>query len=470
MNAVKVLRAAFIITALTVSSNIFAQNTSRSSADTIRLTPAAIPASSAPVPVFDSNISNKAIKIENKEILSVFDSLAMVYDSIPMEPKIFVTPLPKWFFRPVCYTTFHYFPEFKPFEPEISGNPSLEWVERAKASELQQQMALQRFMIARPDLVPYNLSLLPEAPKQYVAEIDPQDHTIEIREVKPSNNILDTSPDLKKRHWIRSFASSLQFSQAYISPNWYQGGNNNLNMQLNISYDVKLNPAFHPNLLFESSFRYKLGLNSAPEDSLRNYSISEDLLQINSTLGYKAARRWYYSMSAMFKTQLLNSYRKNTNNLKSAFLSPGELNIGLGMTYNYVNKKKTFSFDASISPLTYNMRICTNMSINHEDFDISPNRKTSSKIGSSGEFKLHWQLARNIRFTSRLFAFSDYAQFRADWENTLAMDINRFLSTQIYCAVRYDTETPRITDEPDWHKLQVKEILSFGFSYKFSSI
>ena len=31
-------------------------------------------------------------------------------------------------------------------------------------------------------------------------------------------------------------------------------------------------------------------------------------------------------------------------------MSPGELNVGVGMTYNYANPKKTFTLDASISP------------------------------------------------------------------------------------------------------------------------
>ena len=80
-------------------------------------------------------------------------------------------------------------------------------------------------------------------------------------------------------------------------------------------------------------------------------NISEDLLQINSTFGYKAARRWYYSLNLQFKTQLFNSYPSNSDKLKSAFLSPGELNLGLGMTYNYQNDKKTFDFNATIAPL-----------------------------------------------------------------------------------------------------------------------
>ncbi len=474
------LRAIFAIVTIATGISVSAQALYRQSAkvasagDTINLAPVAIPAASAPIPTLDTDstrvdiisVSDSLLIVQNDSI----DSLAMQIDTIYIEPKIFVTPLPKWFFRKVCFTSYQYLPEFKPFAHEMGDNEAFSWIEREKASDVKQRMALQRFVIARPDLVPYNLALLPEAPKQYVAKINPQDHTIEIREVQPGELIPQNNLNMKKRHWIRKFEASLQFSQAYISPNWYQGGNNNLNMQFNIAYDVKLNPAFHPNLLFDASIRYKLGLNSAPEDSLRNYSISEDLLQLNATLGYKAARRWYYSMTTQFKTQLLNSYHKNKTTLQSAFLSPGELNVGLGMTYNYANKKKTFTFDASISPLTYNLRICTNMSMNHSDFNIDQDKRIREKFGSSGEFKLSWRLAKNILFASRLFAFTDYDQMQIDWENTLSMDINRFLSTRIYCHLRYDTDTPRIADEPNWHKLQVKEILSFGFAYKFSSL
>lgn len=382
---------------------------------------------------------------------------------------MFLDPLPHHFFRTPVYTTYRFFDD-KPFEAEIPDNPAFMWIARHKAMTTRQQMALQRLAVARPDLVPYNLQTLPEAPKQYVAEVDPEKHTIEIRPITiEAPKHIDVT-GIEKRHWIRSFISSVQFSQAYVSPNWYQGGNNNLNMLVNIGYDVKLNPAFHPNLLFENSFRYKLGMNSAPDDTLRNYSISEDLLQLNTTLGLRAAKRWYYSVAVQFKTQLLNSYATNTRNLKSAFLSPGELNVGLGMTYNYLNKPKTFSFDASISPLTYNLKVCTDKSMNPEAFGIDPPHRSRTKIGSSGELKLKWVVSKNIVYQSRMFVFTDYENLQGDWENTLSMDINRFLSTQIYCHLRYDTNTPYIADEPRWHKLQVKEILSFGFTYKFSSL
>lgn len=462
MKPISFLRPIIIMTILTISSHAYGQAPYRSSAkasnDTVILPPATIPQASAPLPAVDHIVT---------EDFRTTDSAA-IDSAVNANPRFFFEPLPKFLFSDPVFTTYHFF-DFEPFKTEIPENEAFMWVEREKAIELNREMILQRFMIARPDLVKYNLALLPEAPKKYVMEINPKDHTIEIREVEPGKPIALPNENLKKRHWIRNFNASIQFSQAYISPNWYQGGKNNLNILLNVAYDVKLNPAFHPNLMFETNFRYKLGLNSAPDDSLRNYSISEDLLQINSTLGVKAARRWYYSVAAMFKTQVLNSYATNTRNLKSAFLSPGELNVGLGMTYNYENKKKTFNFYSSISPLTYNLRICTDMSMNHADYDIRQDRRTRHKFGSSGEFKLTWRLASNILFTSRLFTFTDFDALQADWENTLSMDINRFLSTQIYCHARYDTATPRIEDEPHWHKLQVKEILSFGFAYKFNS-
>ena len=96
-------------------------------------------------------------------------------------------------------------------------------------------------------------------------------------------------------------------------------------------------------------------------------------------------------------------------------------------------------------------------------------RFTASEYGSSTELKLFWQIAYNIQYRSRLFAFTDYDYVQSDWEHTISFNINKFLSTQIYAHLRYDSTT-RYREGSSWHKLQMKEILSFGFSYRFSSI
>lgn len=416
-----------------------------------------------------SLLETEADTIIPEEPISLLDSIMHLADTIPFDTVMVIKPLSRAVFMPVVYTHYNNFTDYKPFAPDYVSDPAMGWLDEAAATNRNEQMLIQRFAVNYPQFVRYNLATLPEAPKQYIAEVDPSKHTIEIKELLPDTPD-KLATEFQKKHWLRTFNSSLQFSQAFVSPNWYQGGNDNLNFLMNVFYNVKLNQAFHPKILFETTLQYKLGLNSAPDDSLRNYSISEDLFQANVTFGYKAAHHWYYSVTGQFKTQLLNSYIKNTRTLNSALLSPGELTAGVGMTYNYTSPKKRFVFDASISPLSYNLKMCIKPDdkVSHESFDIRPNRKTASKYGSSAECKLTWQMAANIQYRSRVFFFTDYGYIQGDWENTLAMDINRYLTTQIYCHVRYDSTTPAC-DSEHWHKLQVKEILSFGVQYKFTS-
>ena len=382
-----------------------------------------------------------------------------------------LAPLPDYFFLPAVYDHYDFPDTVAATGTDFSGTPQLRWLEEQNALAARMQRMRHRFFFGYPDYTPYIRAELPEAPKQYSAVVNPADFTVDIVETVTGPAEVPTiqAEEVKKRHWIRQFNVSLQFSQAYISPNWYQGGNNNLNMLGQIYYNVKFNQEYHPKLLFETTAQYKLGMNNAPDDELHKYNINEDVFQVNSTFGYKAMRRWYYSLTGQFKTQLLNSYEKNTTTLTSGFLSPGDLTVGAGMTYNYANSKKSFTFDANISPISYNLRICTSDRLNHETYDIRQDRKTASKFGSNVELKVYWKLCYNIYLRSRLYAFSDYHTVQADWENTMVFEINKFLTTQVFCHLRYDSSTPPVEDSK-WRKFQLKEILSIGFAYKFSSL
>ena len=381
--------------------------------------------------------------------------------------------LPRYSFRPAVYEDFLLADSTSVETPLFSDNPATRWVEE-EAALAQRMNRMNRYLFFKhPDVVAYNINLLPEAPKRFTATVDPTKHTIEITENITNTEVTSTlhAEELKKRHWIRTFTASLQFSQAYVSPNWYQGGNNSLTVLGNLYYNVKLNPKYHPNLLFETTAQYKLGLNNAPNDSIHDYTISDDLLQINTMLGIKAVSKWYYSFNAQLKTQLFNYYPVNSRNLRSAFLSPGEFTAGIGMTYNTTNQKKTFNFDASISPLSYSLKTCVNSDIDPTIYSLEPHHKTKSKFGSSATLNWTWKLAYNITYRSRFFTFTDYESFQADWENTVSFEINRFLSTQIFVHARFDSKTPP-TENPDskWKKLQLMEILSIGFAYKFSML
>lgn len=358
-----------------------------------------------------------------------------------------------------------------PMEP-AAHIPGGEWIEADRTAFDLIKLTRQHYIVNNPDRVNYIEWLLPEPPKKFTATIDPESARIVITEqpelVLPTD-LLETK--VERRHWLKTFNANLQFSQAYVSSNWYQGGNNNLNALAALFYNVKLNPAFHPNLLFESTLQYKLGITNAPEDELRAYSISEDLFQANATLGYKSVKwkNWYYSANFAFKTQFLNNYKTNTEVLKAAFMAPAELNVGLGMTYNFANPKKTVTLDASISPLSWNMKACLNTRVDETTVGLKEGHRVRNEYGSSAEVKFFWQICSNIAYRTRLFGFTDYTYVQSDWENTFMFTINKFLTTQVYVHARYDSKTPYNPDSK-WHNVQLKEILSFGFTYKFSSL
>lgn len=359
---------------------------------------------------------------------------------------------------------------------EIEASPQLtvfkespvpEWLRYVIDMRVREEDAIHYYMVTNPQTIDYINWELPEAMR--LADDDTSLSWFIRNQVLPEPEVDGTELieiEQKRIIWLHKMQYALQFSQAYLSPNWYQGGNNHLALLVNLFWNVQLNQAFYPNLLFENTLSYKLGMNSTPQDKYHKYSISEDLFQWNLRAGFKAFKKWFYSFTLQFKTQFLNNYGSDSEVRKASFLSPADLNIGLGMTYSTVNTKKTFALGASISPISYNLKACLDSHVDPTQFSIPVGKKTASQIGSSGELTIDWTLARNINYKSRVFLFTDYHYFMGDWENTLSFSINRFLSTQLYCRLRYDSSAD---PAKGWKRWMLKEILSFGFSYAFSS-
>lgn len=329
-------------------------------------------------------------------------------------------------------------------------------------SERLYREAIYRNMYRDPGTVDYVASLLPVPPQHFHAVVEPTTGEVKLEpiQITPGDPSRTLGAVIKQRHWLHRFESSLQFSQAYISPNWYQGGSNNTNLVGNVFWNVKLNNKLHPNLTFETTVQYRVGVNSAPNDTVRNYNLSEDWFQINSNFGVKAVRNWSYSVSARLQTQLLNHYPTNGHKRIASLLSPGSANVGLGMTYN--KNTKTVSLGISIAPLSYDLSTNIDRVINPEG------PKTKSSYGSNTNISFNWKLRYNIRYSSRFYVYTDYHFVQADWTNNLSFNVTTYLQTQINCDLRYDTRTAWRADT-QWHRIQLKELLSFGLNYQFKT-
>lgn len=90
--------------------------------------------------------------------------------------------------------------------------------------------------------------------------------------------------------------------------------------------------------------------------------------------------------------------------------------------------------------------------------------KSMNQYGSSFEGRIKWEFYHNMVWSCRLFYFTNYDHVQGDMENTFDFILNRFFSTRLFVHLRYDDARAL---NKDFGHFQLKELLSFGFNYKF---
>ncbi|MGL6178033.1 MAG: DUF3078 domain-containing protein [Tannerellaceae bacterium] len=271
----------------------------------------------------------------------------------------------------------------------------------------------------------------------------------------------------ERRYWTSSMNSSLQFSQNYISPNWYKGGSSNINLLSRNFFRYDYN---RDKVQFVNEMEWKVSFFNAPKDSLRSFKIGDDVLRIYSNLGYKAFSKWYYTVNCDFNTLVFKNYIENTNTLRAAFLSPMILKLGLGMKYSTGKaservKGRNYNFNINLDPLALSYKYIANKNVDVVQHGIPEGEKHLTQIGSNIRAELNFNINKNISFYSRASYFTNYEKIEIENENRLNMAISRYFSTMISITLRYDDSVP-LNEDFKTH-LQVNELLSFGFNYKW---
>ena len=410
--------------------------------------------------------SGQTIENESKEVVDVVSA-----DSLVIDTTIVVDPLPAFLFSPQVYVTYKSDDSIR-IKPASQGRPEydmMQWIERENRLNKFVAAARQRHQLSHPGDVRYNIKDLPKAPEAVIITVDdPAKVDISVADVAGDIAPAIGQVEVQRQYWINKLGINFQFSQAYISPNWYQGGTSSLNLIADFTYSSNLNTKFHPNLLFENFFQWRTALTSTPDDEYRNYSITENRLQINSKFGYRASKKWYYTITGVFKTPIFTSYKRNSTEVSGSFLSPGELNFGLGMTFNTENKSKSMSFNATIAPLSYNLKTVIDGRVNEVSQGLKEGRKTKNSIGSNIDAVLNWKICYNVNWRSRIFFFTNYEYSQMDWQNQFQFTINRYLTANLNVDMRYDTSVKGDKRNTSWKLLQLRELISLGFTYNIN--
>lgn len=325
-----------------------------------------------------------------------------------------------------------------------------------------------------PDYFKYSYYTLPkESVKVKVMEKKRSD---DMRlEVKKEVTFEDVSAPSKfipeRRYWTSHFESALQVAQNYVSPNWHKGGNSTLNLNNREYFIYNYN---RNKVKFTNELEIKNTFFTSPNDTLRSFKVSDDVFRLHSNLGYRAFSKWYYTIDMEFRTQLLSSFAENQDKKLAGFLSPFSINLGLGMKYDlnktFKKKHKSLTFNVNVAPLsmTYKQTIDKKIELGRhfqkkpgmEDF---PTKQTD--IGSTVNAVLNFQMSRSVSWYSRFYYNTNYSRIIGEWENRFTFFWSRFFSTNITVNMRYDDGIVRKDDYK--HYLQINELLSFGFNYKW---
>lgn len=262
--------------------------------------------------------------------------------------------------------------------------------------------------------------------------------------------------------WRKDALVQLQMAQSYISKNWYQGGNE---FNLNILSVLKGNLNYSKdNLIWENLGEWRTGFANTPGDTLRLFNTNDDLFRIYSKVGYQIVKNLYLSASADFRTSIWDTWKANTNNLKTTFGTPIRFNIDLGLDYKPVK-----DLSIVVAPASYKMvyAMVTDSTVTVTDYGIPAGKNILNDVGSSLRVKYKYTPLREIVLETEFYINYTYLKhtLEVDWQTTCNFVINRFLTTRITLHPRYDSSyKPNGATKA---KIQFKEMLSIGFSHTF---
>lgn len=287
--------------------------------------------------------------------------------------------------------------------------------------------------------------------------IDNKIDVIEDIDLEDPTNIVVEKPNF----WTIKGDYNLQFLQNYVSDNWYKGGESSYSFVASGTLEANYNNK--SKLTWDNKLEARIGFQSTRGDTLHQFKTSEDLLRYTGKLGIQATKKWYYTLQFLTYTQFTTGYKANNPKVFSDFCSPLNVNLSLGMQYKMEAMKKKLTGTVLISPLAYNFRYVGRLAL-ATSYNLEADSHTLHDFGSSLTADLTWKFSDNIKWKTRLYAFTSYHRVEAEWENTFTFAFNKYISTNVFLYPRFDDSKKR---DSDYGYFQLKEYASLGFSYSF---
>ena len=327
--------------------------------------------------------------------------------------------------------------------------------------------ALLHIYLNRPDLVNTTETELQETGNVRADVNQPIKNQVKLVE-KVESPVIDMPDDVpteimiqKPKFWTKKGDGYLQFMQNFVSDNWYKGGESNYSMvgalTLEANYDNR------NKWKWDNKLEMKLGFMHTRTDSVHKFKSNEDLIRLTSKVGLEAAKNWYYTLQLLAYTQFTRGLKANDLNTYSDFMSPFNLNLGLGMDYKVATKDKRLTGTVNLSPLAVNYRYVDRLDL-ATSYGLDEGKHSLVDFGSQVTADVTWKINDVVSWKSRLYAFTSYKRAEIEWENTFTLRVSKYISANLFLFPRFDDSGVK---DDDLGYLQFKEYSSIGFSYGF---
>ena len=207
------------------------------------------------------------------------------------------------------------------------------------------------------------------------------------------------------------------------------------------------------------------------------FSIKTEVrIELQTKYGYRLKNYWYLAALAQFRTQFTEGFDETGRRI-SHLLAPGYLIGGVGLDYRPSDR-----FSIFISPATARLVIVQDETLwnvsdepDYRVYGVERGNTTDLGVGAFVRLQYSTELAKNITFTTRGDAFSNYLRdpqnIKVNWETLWSFKVNEWFAATLNTLLIYDhdVQIPRIDEEGNESSgpaTQFKETLGIGLTFK----
>ncbi|WP_196891266.1 DUF3078 domain-containing protein [Aureivirga marina] len=256
-----------------------------------------------------------------------------------------------------------------------------------------------------------------------------------------------TEKDSIPSNWNNSGNFSFLLNQSSYS-NWVAGGDNNFGGNVMLNYNFNYTKE---KWTWSTRVNAAYGVSKNADEATKK---TDDKIEINSVLGYKAGGNWSYSFFANAKTQFTVGYEDYNADPRveiSNFLSPGYFSFGPGMLW-----KKSDNLYLNLSPATSRLTVVDDEQSG--SFGVEEGENIFYQLGFNANFYYKFTIMENITAENNLVLYTDYLDepknVILNYELNVVMKINKYLSTNVNLQI--------IADDNASSRIQSKEVFGLG--------